>query len=144
MKERLPKRALWFWIAMIFTVAFFFSILSLVIFLRSSVVLPMLLLLIWLMAGFTGIIYAPLYYQSYQYELSKDRLHIRRGIFFVREQWVERDKILLVSLTNHPLTPVVRLSSLVLTTPGSRCMLLTLDTDRARQLAQELVREEEG
>ena len=135
MKERLPRRALWFWIALTVVSALGFALLACFLFRPQSAILPVLLTAIWLIAAFGAGIYAPAYYKSYYYEMGETQLHIHRGVFWIREQWMDRQKILLVTICHNPLTPLVRLSSLFLTTPGAHCLLLTLDTRRAEELA---------
>ncbi len=143
-KETLPIRVLWVWRGAAVLTAVVFTLLTVLIFRPTSVVRPILLLIIWGLCAFAAAVYLPAYYRSYYFELGPEQLHIHRGVLFVREQWLDRSKILLVSLYHNPLTPVLHLSSLMLTTPGAHCLLVSLDTGRAKQLASKLSRHRKG
>ena len=143
-KETLPIRVLWVWRGAAVLTAVVFTLLTVLIF------RPTLYVYLFFAAHHLGALrlcrrgLPAGVYRSYYFELGPEQLHIHRGVLFVREQWLDRSKILLVSLYHNPLTPVLHLSSLMLTTPGAHCLLVSLDTGRAKQLASRLSRHRKG
>ena len=81
MKERLPRRALWFWIALTVVSALGFTLLACFLFRPQSAILPVLLTAIWLIAAFGAGIYAPAYYKSYYYSFIKYFIGISRRLY---------------------------------------------------------------
>lgn len=82
--------------------------------------------------------YLPILYQSYQYCITDKIVSYRHGVFFNRRQFINRDRIIYVSVYNTPLTPILGISTLVITAAGAKIRIGYLNRKVAQRLAQEL------
>ncbi len=97
--------------------------------------------LVWLlgvMLVLTEGLYLPLLYHSYQYCVTDRIVSYRHGVFFNKRQFIYRDRIIYVSVYNSPLTWVLGISTLVISTAGAKLRIGFLNRKVAQALAQEL------
>ena len=94
--------------------------------------------LLWLTGAayvLTAFLYLPLYYISVEYGVNDGAVVYRKGVIFPNTQILYRDRIAFVTVYNNPFTPVLKLSSLVVSAAGGRIHIWFLDTRRAQELA---------
>lgn len=97
--------------------------------------------LIWLLGVLLILVealYFPMLYSSTQYCITDELIAYRRGVFFNQRQFIYRNRIIYVSVYNTPLTPLLGISSLVITTAGAKIRINFLNRRLAQQLAEEL------
>lgn len=80
-------------------------------------------------------LYLPLLYLSISYAVGDKVIIYRSGVIFPSTRVLYRDRIAFVSVYNNPLTPALRLSSLVASAPGGNLRILFMNTARAQELA---------
>lgn len=83
-------------------------------------------------------LYLPMLYASTQYCITDKIIAYRHGVFFNQRQFMYRDRIVYVSVYNTPLTPLLGISSLVITAAGAKIRINFLNRRLAQQLAEEL------
>ncbi|MEG1996389.1 MAG: PH domain-containing protein, partial [Oscillospiraceae bacterium] len=59
----------------------------------------------------------------------------KKGVFFRHTQYMYRKTIVFATVYNNPLTPLLKISSLVVTSPGASIKILYMHTKRAEELA---------
>ena len=100
--------------------------------------------LLWLIGAvyvLAAFLYFPLLYLSIEYGLNDEALVYRTGVIFPSTQILYRDRIAFVTVYNNPLTPLLGLSSLVVSAAGGNIHILFMNSARARELAALLSRE---
>lgn len=99
----------------------------------SSAVLPMaaVLVLIW-----TGIRFAPMYYESLSYTRARSFFRIEHGVFWHRRILIPNNKIQYVDIRRNPLERITGISTLIFFTPGGKIPLHGIDVDNAKRLVR--------
>lgn len=138
-EERLPKAALHLWEILLACLALVLIVLTLIIFKPGAVACTVLLVILFTVWVFFGVVYLPLVYHTYRFRLTDTHFMVRRGIFFQREQWMERGKIIYVSRYDSPFTGLMGVTSLMLTASGAQLLLPSMELARAKQIEQALV-----
>lgn len=140
MEEKLPKEALILWEILLAAGFLAVLILTLIIFEAGALARVLLLTLSLVLWIFFGALYMPLLYRTYRFALTDTHFMVRRGIFFLREQWMERRHIIYVSRFDTPFTTILRVSALLFTASGARLLLPSIGLARAKELELALVR----
>ena len=97
--------------------------------------------LVWLLGVLLILVeglYLPVLYNSYQYCVTDRIVSYRHGVFFNQRQFVYRDRIIYVSVYNTPLTYIMGISTVVISTAGAKLRIGFLNRRIAKELAQEL------
>lgn len=95
--------------------------------------------LLWLYGAIVVLIcflYLPLTYYNMEYAILKDTVVYKRGVILPNTQIMYRDRIAFVSVYKNPLTPILKLSSLVISAAGGKIRILFIDSDRADEIAE--------
>ncbi len=85
-----------------------------------------------------AVFYLPLLYKSTRYALDARRVLYEKGIFFHRKHFMNRERIVFVTVAKTPLTPLFGVSSLLISATGAKIRIPFLDTSSACRLAREL------
>lgn len=83
-------------------------------------------------------LYLPLAYYNIEYAVFKDTIVYKRGVIMPNTQIMYRDRIAFVSVYKNPLTPILKLSSLVVSAAGGKIRILFIDDHRADEIADSL------
>ena len=139
--EMLPKRSLVFWELLscllfggLIALAWIFLPVSTWIWYGVLWILGALLIL-------SSFLYLPLLYLSVGYCCRGGDIIVKGGVIFYKTRFLKRDKISFVTVYNTPFTPLIHLSMLVITAPGSHLVTPFLESSRADQIADDLNRE---
>lgn len=103
-------------------------------------------LILWLLGALyilTAFLYLPLYYLSVEFSLNDEVVVYKKGVLFPKTSILYRDRIAFVTINNNPLTPIFKISSLVIDSAGARLKLFLISSDRAKELA-DLLTEAKG
>ncbi len=95
-------------------------------------------LILWLYGAVVVLIcflYLPLAYYNIEYAVFKDTVVYKRGVILPNTQVMYRDRIAFVSVYKNPLTPLLKLSSLVISAAGGNIRILFIDDKRAEEIA---------
>lgn len=98
-------------------------------------------LLLWVLGALcvlTTFLYLPLLYLNIEYGINDEAIVYRTGLIFPNTQLLYRDRIAFVSVYNNPLSPILKISSLVVSAAGGSIHILFLPSKRAQELADEL------
>ncbi len=95
-------------------------------------------LLLWilgaLMIGIT-FIYIPFLYLNTEFAIDDQVVVYKKGVLFTSTQILYLDRIVFVTVYNNPLTPILKVSSLVISAAGGSMTILFLNSKRAKELA---------
>lgn len=94
--------------------------------------------LLWLYGAVMILIcflYLPLAYFNIEYGVFKDTIVYKRGVILPNTQIMYRDRIAFVTVYKNPLTPILKLSSLVVSAAGGSIRILFIDSQRADEIA---------
>ena len=80
-------------------------------------------------------LYIPLAYTNIEYGINRQAIIYRKGVFFPSTQVLYRDRIAFVSIYNNPLTPILKINSLVISAAGGTMRILFMNSKRAREIA---------
>ncbi|MEG0691518.1 MAG: PH domain-containing protein [Oscillospiraceae bacterium] len=133
--ERISMKAVILW--EILAVIVFALILALILF----VFLPYTWLwytLLWLLGAafiLTTFLYIPIAYMNIEYGINSHAIIYRKGVFFTNTQVLYRDRIAFVTIYNNPLTPVLKINSLVISAAGGNMRILFMNSKRAKEIA---------
>lgn len=100
-------------------------------------------LLLWLLGAayvLAAFLYLPLLYLNIEFGLNDEAIVYRTGLIFPNTQVLYRDRIAFVTVYNNPLTPLLKISSLVVSAAGGNMHILFLPSKRAAELADELAK----
>lgn len=95
-------------------------------------------LVLWIYGAIVVLIcflYLPLAYYNIEYAVFKDTIVYKRGVILPNTQVMYRDRIAFVSVYKNPLTPLLKLSSLVISAAGGKIRILFIDDKRAEEIA---------
>lgn len=81
-------------------------------------------------------LYLPLLYLSRQYRVGEETIVCTSGVFFPKTEILYRSRIVFVTVYTNPLTPLLHISSLVVSAAGGSMRIHFLDSRRAEELAQ--------
>lgn len=96
-------------------------------------------LVLWVLGAACVIVtflYIPLAYNNIQYAITDKTVIYKKGVIFPSTQIMYRDRIAFVSVYKNPLTPILHISSLVVSAAGGNIRILFLTTTRAEQLSE--------
>lgn len=86
-------------------------------------------------------IYVPFLYLNTEFCLSKQAIIYRKGVFFPSTQILYRKRIVFVTVYSNPLTPLLKISTLVISAAGGTMRILFLNSTRADEIATVLSKE---
>lgn len=98
---------------------------------------------LWLICAayiFVAFLFFPLLYLNRGFAVSEEAIAYRTGVIFPKTELFYRDRIVFVTLYENPLTPLLHISSLVVSGAGGNLHLHFLDSKRAERLRLELQR----
>lgn len=98
---------------------------------------------LWLLGALlvlTAFLYIPLAYLSVGYSINARTIVYKKGVFFPSTQVMYRDRIAFVSVYKNPLTPLLHVSSLVISAAGGNIRILFMNSRRADEIAKLLSR----
>lgn len=88
-------------------------------------------------------VYFPLLCFRTSYSLIGQQLHYRTGVFFSRDEIICRQQIVYVTLLKHPLTPILRIATVIIRAPGATIYLRGVRLSDAKRLVRQLAPENE-
>jgi len=100
--------------------------------------------LLWTLGAITictTFIYVPFLYLNSEYGLSDKVIVYKKGVLLKSTQILYRDRIAFVSVYSNPLTPILKVSSLVISAAGGTIRIIFLSSKRAEQIAKELAKD---
>lgn len=95
-------------------------------------------LLLWVIGAayvLLSFLYFPLLYLSIEYGVGDEAILYRSGVIFPNTKILYRDRIAFVTVYNNPFTPLLQLSSFVVSAAGGDLRILFMDSKRAVELA---------
>lgn len=95
-------------------------------------------LVLWLYGAvvvLTCFLYLPLAFYNMEYAVLKDTIVYKKGVILPNTQIMYRDRIAFVSVYKNPLTPLLKLSSLVISAAGGKIRILFIDSNRAEEIS---------
>lgn len=98
-------------------------------------------LLLWLLGAVTiGVtfVYIPFYYLNTEFCIGNKAIIYTKGVLFHSTQILYRERIVFVTVYNNPLTPILKVSTLVISAAGGSMTIVFLSTKRAQQIADML------
>ena len=103
-------------------------------------------MLLWIL-GALGIaitfIYIPFLYLNTEFAIDDLVIVYKKGVLFTSTEILYRDRIVFVTVYNNPLTPIINVSSLVVSAAGGSMTILFLSSKRAKELANMLSNDKE-
>lgn len=136
--ETLPARVLVFWKILAIFLHAALAALAQFILNPYHIVWYVTLWVIGALAVLVCFLYLPLFYISVKYAVTEEQFVLHRGVIFHKTHYLKRDTITFISVYRNPLTPLVNISSLMLTAPGAQVFILCMRHDRAVEIAKEL------
>ena len=104
-------------------------------FMQRIVIIPAALIYLFFALG-----YLPASYRRIVYTVNRKHIILQKGLFASSRQTVARDRIVLCSLIENPLTALFRVAHIHVLTPGARIKVTYLDIKTAKTLIKELER----
>lgn len=98
-------------------------------------------LLLWLLGAITiavTFIYVPFLYLNTEFGMNEKALVYRKGVLIPSTQILYRERIVFVTVYNNPFTPILKVSTLVISATGGSMTIMFLNSNRAKQLADVL------
>ncbi|MDF2567018.1 MAG: hypothetical protein K0R90_474 [Oscillospiraceae bacterium] len=95
-------------------------------------------LVVWPLAAsmiFVVFVYIPWLYSSMKYAVTKDMIVYEKGVFFHKQYYMRRDRIVFVTVFKTPLTPIFKTTSLIISATGSKIVIPLMDNKESEQLA---------
>lgn len=83
-------------------------------------------------------LYLPIAYLNIEYAIGKEAVIYRKGVIFPNTEVLYRDRIVFVTVYKNPLTPILHISSLVISAAGGTMRILFIDDRRAEEIARRL------
>lgn len=117
------------------------TLLALVILAPHTWLWYLVLFIIGLAAVTVVFLYVPFLYLNTEFAISKQAVVYRKGVIFPSTQVLYRDRIVFVTVYNNPLTPLLHVSTLVVSAAGGSLTIVFLNSKRAQELASQLARE---
>ncbi|WMJ23949.1 PH domain-containing protein [Paludicola sp. MB14-C6] len=99
---------------------------------------------LWLLGALTialTFIYVPFLYLNASFGINEDAIVYKKGVFFTSTQILYRERIVFVTVYNNPLTPLLHISTLVVSAAGGSMTIAFLNSKRAKELAVLLSKE---
>lgn len=97
--------------------------------------------ILWLLGALfiaTTFWYIPTAYVNIEYAISQKVIVYRKGVFFPNTQVLYRDRIAFVTVYNNPLTPILKINSLVISAAGGNMRILFMNSKRSKDVAATL------
>ena len=82
--------------------------------------------------------YFPLLCFKTSYCLDERFLRYRTGLFYSKDEIIYRDRIIYVTLVKTPLSPILKIASVVVRAPGATVMLRGIKLNEAKRLVSRL------
>jgi membrane protein YdbS with pleckstrin-like domain len=136
--EKVSRKAVILWELLALAVCGLLLWLVLVVFIPYTWLWYTLLWVLGALWVLTAFLYLPLYYLGIEYALGGEAVVYRKGLFFPHTQILYRDRIAFVTVYHNPLTPLLGISTLVISAAGGSMRIPFLQTSRAKELADEL------
>lgn len=95
-------------------------------------------LLLWSVGAvyvLVAFLYFPLLYMSIEYGVNDEAVVYRSGVIFPSTKILYRSRIAFVTVYHNPLTPLLKLSTFVVSAAGGTLSILFMNSNRARELA---------
>lgn len=135
-----------------FTAAIMWEIIALLV---NVVILIILLLVLnphtwvwytslWLLGALAIVetfIYVPFLYLNTSFGINREAIVYKKGVLFTSTQILYRERIVFVTVYNNPLTPLLHISTLVISAAGGSMTIAFLNSKRAKELAVLLSKE---
>lgn len=142
--ENISIMAAVMWEILALSVAAVLVILVLYIFAPFTWLWYLILFLIGLVLIGTTFLYIPFLYLNTEFAMNKKAIVYRKGVIFPSTQILYRERIVFVTVYNNPLTPILKVSTLIISAAGGTMSILFLNSKRANELASTLSREKLG
>ncbi|MFZ2537749.1 MAG: PH domain-containing protein [Oscillospiraceae bacterium] len=94
--------------------------------------------LLWLLGAvfvLTAFLYIPIAYLNIEYAINSRVIIYRKGVLFPNTEVLYRDRIAFVTIYNNPLTPILKINSLVISAAGGDMRILFMNSKRAKEIA---------
>lgn len=95
-------------------------------------------LLLWILGAVTiavTFIYVPFLYLNTEFGMNEKALVYRKGVLVPSTQILYRDRVVFVTVYNNPFTPLLKVSTLVISAAGGSMTIMFLNSKRAQELA---------
>lgn len=86
-------------------------------------------------------VYIPLLYVNTEFAINKKAIVYSKGVIFPSTQILYRERVVFVTVYNNPLTPLLKVSTLVISATGGTMRILFLNSKRAQEIANLLSNE---
>lgn len=94
---------------------------------------------LWLLGAvyiLSAFLYLPLYYLSHRFKITDEVVVYKKGVLFPRTEILYRNSIVFVTVYHNPLTPLLKISSVVIDSAGAKQKLFLINTKRAKEIAR--------
>lgn len=95
-------------------------------------------MLLWILGAgviFFMFFYIPIAYLNIEYGIYEKTIIYKKGVFFKSTQILQVDKVSFATVYNNPLTPILKVSTLVISAPGGTLRILFINSSRAKEIA---------
>lgn len=133
--ERISIKAVILWEILAVVIFSLLLILILVVFLPHTWLWYTLLWLLGAAFVLTTFLYLPLAYLNVEYAINNRVIIYRKGVIFPNTKVLYRDRIAFVTIYNNPLTPILKINSLVISAAGGNMRILFMNSKRAKEIA---------
>lgn len=133
--ERISIKAAVLWEISVIIIAAILLVLVLVIFAPYTWLWYLLLWLLGAAVVFFTFFYIPIAYLNIEYCIFNKTIIYKKGVFFKSTQLLSMNKVSFATIYNNPLTPLLKVSTLVISAPGGNLRILFINSDRAREIA---------
>lgn len=99
---------------------------------------------LWFLGAFTILetfIYVPFLYLNTLFGMNDETIVYKKGVLFKSTQVLYRERIVFVTVYNNPLTPLLHVSTLVISAAGATLTIAFINSKRAKELAELLSKE---
>lgn len=84
------------------------------------------------------LVFPPIYYNHYRYIITSDKVDVRKGVIFLRHTVVPIERLHQVKVVSGPVSRVLGLAHVEVTTAGGKACIEYLEKDVADNIAEEL------
>lgn len=121
--KSLPKKSLVIWEFLAIIVGLILTVLVVVIFKPHTLLCHIMLIAIATLSIYFCLFYFPLLYISCKFAISDQYFILKRGVLFNKTHIIKKDHISFISVTKDPLTPKLKLSTLIIVAPRSKLII---------------------
>lgn len=133
--ERISLKAVVLWEISVLFIAGVFLAIILIVFAPYTWLWYLLLWILGAGVVFFTFFYIPIAYLNIEYGIYEKTIIYKKGVFLKSTQILQVDKVSFVTVYNNPLTPIFKVSTLVISAPGGTLSILFINSLRAKEIA---------